>query len=210
MKTRILLGIFALYTGFTFGATVTITNVGFAFSPDDVTINFGDVVDFQLESTHNAVEVSEATWLANGNTALPGFSVPFGGGQVTDLTPGVHYYVCQPHASGGMKGKITVIPTSGIGDNESGIPVFNLFPNPTRGEFIFKITGDGFASGKVGASGSLPSLEISDLLGKKVFSLKEINLAEPVEVDISSFPDGIYFVRLNDDKKIYTRKLIKY
>jgi plastocyanin len=89
--------------------TVVVTNVGFAFSPDEITINAGDTVDFQIGGSHNVVEVSEGTWNADGTTSNGGFSLPFGGGMVTLDDPGTYYYVCQPHVgSFGMKGKIIV------------------------------------------------------------------------------------------------------
>jgi plastocyanin len=210
MKTNILLWAFALYTGLALGATVTITNSGFAFSPDDVTINQGDVVDFQLAGIHNAIEVSESTWLENMNTPLPGFSVPLGGGLVPDLAPGIHYYVCGPHASGGMKGKITVNAVSGIGDNEAGKQLFSLYPNPTSGKFILQFLEQGSKPGPFTGSESPLSLEISDMVGNKVFNLQDIRITEPAQIDITSLPDGIYFVRINENKKIYTTKLVKH
>jgi plastocyanin len=95
-------------------ANATVWNVtapGLFFSPDSIRITFGDTVDFQISSSHNAQEVSLATWNLNQTTPLTGgFSVPFGGGLLTGLTVGTHYYVCDNHASSGMKGKIVVVP----------------------------------------------------------------------------------------------------
>lgn len=91
--------------------TRTVTNAGFTFSPADITINAGDSIHWQLASMHDVVEVTQQTWNANSNAAKAGgFSTPFGGGTVTFDTPGTYYYVCSPHASLGMKGKITVKP----------------------------------------------------------------------------------------------------
>ncbi len=95
-----------------FGATHTITSSGFTFSPPVDTITVGDTVNFALASIHNAVEVSQSTWNANDTTRLPGgFGVPFGGGQVVSIPLGTHFFVCQAHASMGMKGIITVVNT---------------------------------------------------------------------------------------------------
>ena len=89
--------------------THTVTNAGFTFSPADITINAGDSVQWQLASIHTVLEVTQQTWNANGNTAKAGgFSTPLGGGTVKFDTPGTYFYVCEPHASIGMKGKITV------------------------------------------------------------------------------------------------------
>jgi plastocyanin len=88
--------------------TFTITTVGFTFSPATLTISAGDTVNFSLPSDHDAVEVSKATWDANGTTSNGGFSIPFGGGSHTFAQPGAYYYVCAAHASLGMKGTIIV------------------------------------------------------------------------------------------------------
>ena len=50
----------AFFSQVALSTTVTITNTGFAFSPDNVSINLGDTVIFQLGSIHNAVEVSQS------------------------------------------------------------------------------------------------------------------------------------------------------
>lgn len=115
MKKIILAAAILLYSAAGFSTTLTVTNVSMTFNPSNITITAGDSVMFNLQSIHNAVEVSQATWNANGTTPLPGgFTVPFGGGLVlpSHLTAGVHYYVCQAHASFGMKGKITVTPAA--------------------------------------------------------------------------------------------------
>ncbi len=94
-----------------FAATSSITNSGFVFSPSSVTITAGDTVIFSLGGSHNAIEVDQVTYNANGNTPLGGgFAVPFGGGVLTGLTVGTHYYVCGNHFSMGMKGMIIVQP----------------------------------------------------------------------------------------------------
>lgn len=210
MKKILLFGAFALvFSGFSSGASVTITNSGFTFSPDNVTINVGDTVNFQLASIHDAVEVSEATWNSNGNTALPGFSTPFGGGQVTGLTAGVHFYVCAPHASGGMKGKITVTAPSGINDFTEGTMNINIYPNPTSGKFTLQFGGSESQVGNLQGRDQQSGLEIFNILGEKVADMPNFIFQASNEIDISSVPGGIYFIRINDQRKNYTEKLIK-
>ena len=64
-----LLFFFFLSLYFTGNSTTwTITNSGFSFSPAALVIQEGDTVVFDLDNVHNSVEVSQQTWMANGNT----------------------------------------------------------------------------------------------------------------------------------------------
>lgn len=89
---------------------VSITSVGNAFSPTEVTISVGDSVEFSVGSIHNVVEVSQTDWDASRATQkADGFSVDFGGTKTVAFDkPGTYYYVCSPHVALGMKGKIIV------------------------------------------------------------------------------------------------------
>jgi plastocyanin len=137
MKTKIILMLITavgLY-GFLMAGTVTVTNSGNIFTPDEITINQGDTVIFSLGYTHNAVEVSQSTWDDNNNTPNGGFSVGYGGGQVIMDTPGIYYYVCTPHAVYGMKGIINVTGTVTSSEQGGDISnnskdILNFYPNP--------------------------------------------------------------------------------
>ena len=102
-----------LISGYSASATIwTISNLGFTFTPASLTIVQGDTILFDIDDEHNVQQVSLNTWHTNGTTPLPGgFSLPLGGGMIltNDLTEGTHFYVCQPHASMGMKGMIHVL-----------------------------------------------------------------------------------------------------
>lgn len=93
-----------------FGTTHIIASAGFTFSPDSLTVAVGDTITFSLPLMHNAAEVSFATWNADDTTRNGGFWVPFGGGSIVLSDTGTHFYVCQAHASLGMKGIIRAIP----------------------------------------------------------------------------------------------------
>lgn len=169
-----------------FCTTWQVTNVGTTFSPATVTIHLGDSVNFILEAPHNGVEVSQSTWNANGNTALPGgFQTPFGGGLVlpSKLAVGTHYYVCSPHASLGMKGIIIVENNSGIADNklQAGISVY---PNPANNLMTIKAANDLVGSQYL----------ISDQAGRQVLNGKLANETTPV--DISQLTSGVYLIQV--------------
>jgi plastocyanin len=202
MKTIILSATFAFLTSIAFSTTVTITNSGTTFTPSTVTIQLGDTVKFQLASMHNATEVSQATWEANGNTPLPGFATEFGGGTVTGLTAGTHYYVCTPHASIQMKGKIIVNPATGIGNNQSDNGQISIYPNPTTGKFVVQYHGS-----KSVSENNTSVIRVYNLSGEVLNSMPVLN--DETTVNISALPAGNYIVRINDNENIFTKSVSK-
>jgi len=185
-----------------FGKIWTVSNVGITFSPETITISVGDSVRFDLEGDHNAVEVSQATWNANGSTSLSGgFSVSYGGGTAfpSKLTAGTHYYVCSPHASLGMKGKIIVQIITGIALN-SGKKDISIFPNPSNG--IFRLYSNSAFSGKN------VDVLVYNILGNKVFERTYTGPQNQFRIDASNLPKGTYIMRLNGSEEIYTRKIV--
>lgn len=92
------------------GSVWTVSNSSYTFNPSVLTITQGDSINFNIDKIHNVIEVSRATWNANGNELLAGFSLAFGGGtiQASQLSIGTHYYVSSLHSTLGMKGVIIV------------------------------------------------------------------------------------------------------
>jgi len=200
MRKGIALSVLILFMVITAGmcTTWTITNSDFTFSPDTIIIVYGDDVDFSLASIHSVVEVSEATWDANGNSPLAsGFSLPLGGGTVSMdlLTVGTHWYVCNPHASLGMKGVIIVEEATGITESPPEVHI-SFYPNPAF-DYITIRSGEDM----VGSPYSF-----TDLTGKLILSGELTD--QTVTVDISTFESGIYLIQLGDQRR-RTFKMIK-
>lgn len=78
---------------------------------------------------------------------------------------------------------------------EEGIESLNIYPNPTNGVFFVDLE-----------SAIKTKYSVYSITGKLM--LRE-NLPENGKVDISQFPSGLYFLRLNVDGKITTRKIMK-
>jgi plastocyanin len=169
-----------------FSTTWTITNSGNNFNPSSITITLGDDIIFSLSGEHNAVEVSQATYNSGGTTPLTGgFATPLGGGSVSSaqLGVGVHYYVCQPHASLGMKGIITVQTVTDVRNNLSQLNLI-VYPNPVNDIMTIK-----WNSGL-----SAAQYNITDQAGRIVFTSTIEDEIAPV--DISHLSPGIYFVQI--------------
>ena len=92
------------------GQVFKVTTEGMTFAPDFLNINAGDTVQFSVGMSHNVLEVLEEDWAAG--KAVPkkeGFYVDYGATkEIVFSKPGMYYYVCEPHAGGGMKGMIMV------------------------------------------------------------------------------------------------------
>lgn len=187
-----------------YSKTWSVVNSGNTFSPSTLTINQGDDVNFVISSAHDAVEVSQTVWNANGNSPGTGFSVSFGGGNVStlELTVGTHYYVCTPHASLGMKGKIIVMPIAGIEENKTQ-DEFLIYPNP-----VIDYLNVQFFSPEL----NMLEIKLFNLDGKmlKVLVaktgvtgpfLKSFNLA-------SETVPGVYFIQITVGEKKSFRKVV--
>jgi len=94
---------FLLLSTATWATQHTVSGGSFFFDPDTLEVAIGDTIVFDMDITHNAVEVSEATWNDNGITSNGGFQVPFGGGSIVIEEAKTYYYVCTPHVGLGMK-----------------------------------------------------------------------------------------------------------
>ncbi|MFZ1678310.1 MAG: T9SS type A sorting domain-containing protein [Saprospiraceae bacterium] len=202
MMKRITL-LFLLLSAGTVGlcTTVTITNSGFTFSPETITITLGDSVKFTVNSIHKPVEVSEATWNANGNTSSGGFNLPFGGGLVlpAQLQVGTHFYVCSPHAGQGMKGKIIVQGSTATKDIHFPVEV-SVYPNPSDGRF--QVIMDNVELSKK------YDLDVYNTEGKRVYLKPRSDIELVNIIDLSGVEKGIYILNLRDGRKTYSKKIM--
>ncbi len=191
------------------GAVHTINTSGFGFAPSNLSVTVGDTGRFVLESIHNAVEVSQATWQANGFTPLSGgFSVGFGGGTVVFSHGGTHYYVCQPHSSFGMKGIITVDTTTATSVDEGNNvpPKFDLlqnYPNPFNPstDIMFKL-----------ATGSTVTLKVYGIDGDEIATLIDNQHIDAgthtVHFNAAYMSTGVYIYRISAGRFERGRKMV--
>ncbi len=158
------------------------TTGSFTFSPDEVTIMLGESVVFDLGAIHTATQISEEDWNNNVADPLPG-GFNFGGG-VHPYTPaeaGTIYYICDPHSSMGMKGKIIVETDSGL--EEKGNAMLRVFPNPASDELVVESTGTGHV------------LILVDIQGREVL---RHTVSSTARVDITGLKEGNYTALVRD------------
>jgi len=73
---------------------------------------------------------------------------------------------------------------------------FYVYPNPTNGKF--NITNEN----------AIKSIEILNIFGKVIYNGKIDDYINKIEIDISSFSKGIYFIKVNNNEEIHFEKLI--
>lgn len=87
--------------------------------------------------------------------------------------------------------------STGLSAIQNSQPEVTIYPNPSNGHFQLNISN--IPSGK-------STVEIYNITGQKVYGgtiIKQQN-----EIDISNLSKGVYFVKINDETKTYSKKII--
>ncbi len=180
-------------------ATITVFSQGLSYSPAVVNAVVGDTIVFSA-SGHPTLEVSQATWNANGTTPLPaGFMFPSGTGQLILTSAGTRYYVCTAHIGAGMKGQINVTSPSSIGNiitamNNKGM----VYPNPAVSQMSI-IAGSAFTNRNV-------MLNIFDMTGRMVNSQNYMTgVYGDINIDVAFLQQGMYLaeVKAADNRRVF-------
>ena len=115
------------------------------FTPDTVQCVVGDTIHFILNGFHDAVEVDQASWLANTNGTNVGFnfsSISMGGtgsGTIVVDSATTHFFICTPHISltPPMKGLIIVSAQQIPGCTDSTAINYDPFATVDDGSCIY-------------------------------------------------------------------------
>lgn len=92
---------------------------------------------------------------------------------------------------------INVNSLAGINELIS-VPAISIYPNPTSGIFTLKSTCQPFNNS---------TITIFNSLGETILQ-SEIQDQKP-EIDLSSYPTGVYFLKVDDGNKMAVKKIIK-
>ncbi|MBP6430039.1 MAG: T9SS type A sorting domain-containing protein, partial [Bacteroidales bacterium] len=91
-----------------------------------------------------------------------------------------------------------LVKNIGLNDIDKDLINFNVYPNPTSGEFTLDINTE---------SAKTVEMQIVNLLGKTVYVKSDIN--SKTKINVSSLENGAYILVLRDGSKIVGRKLIQ-
>jgi hypothetical protein len=74
----------------------------------------------------------------------------------------------------------------------------NVYPNPSDGAFTIRQPADGTLQ---------PSIYIYNNLGKLVYKKEKVTQGSE-QIDLSAYSKGIYFIKMQDGEKSYSKKMI--
>ncbi len=74
-----------------------------------------------------------------------------------------------------------------------------VYPNPNRGVFSIHVNIPG---------NKRIDLSIINILGKEIFSQKDLIINQDVDLDLKHLDDGIYFIRISNDKLNHVKKFV--
>ena len=194
-------------------ATHTVNQVGFTFSPAEITIEVGDTVDWVWSAGSHTV--TSGTDLSDPDVGVL-FDTPLNSGapsfSYTFTEAGVQDYFCRPHLGRGMVGTVNVMAVSAVGDAPSSVAM-RLQPNvpnpfnPST-KISFELPAD--REGPVAVS-----LQVFDLKGRLVRTLVDRTLTADNHTATwngrdrrgQAVPAGVYFYRLDAGGQSLTRSM---
>lgn len=185
--------------------TVTVQISNNKFTPQDISVNVGDTILFQLIAGTHPTESDDALW----STFTLSSTAPTKKISVTNaFSSGFHTYNCIPHSNGKntypalMTGRINVSNvTAGIASISKAD--FQVYPNPVTDKRInvnYSINRE-----------QLVSIRLMDILGNEVATLtNERKAAGDYKLNFEleeTVRSGLYFVRMNIGNEILTRRI---
>ncbi len=205
MKPTLLAFIFSLFFLNASAANFNITINGFTYAPDNITVNVGDQVTIEASSFHPLLQVSQATWNANGTTPLSGgfnSTSNFTFTITAAMSGTTLFYVCSNHASSGMKGQINVNIAAGIPENSIRDFNFTVYPNP--------IIADAWINVSVKKAGKI-SIVMHDMQGRIIQHIIDMNV-KPGEMtlplDASRLQKGTYILQMRTSQGLIKKQIV--
>jgi hypothetical protein len=90
-------------------------------------------------------------------------------------------------------------PISSVNNISQNPSLFTIYPNPSDGKFT--VSGEGLQQANC-------KLSICNLVGQEIFTTFFKGQQSTLDIDLSDFSKGLYFVKVDDGKNSYTQKII--
>ncbi|MBU0765537.1 MAG: PKD domain-containing protein [Bacteroidetes bacterium] len=112
---------------------------------------------------------------------------------IDSLTAGL-YSVVVIDANGCMAtGPVNVL--SGVSLGENVLPAFRIYPNPTEGHIFIERIGE-----------AALFIDVADIMGRTLIHID--NPGKNVDVDLSGYKNGLYFIRISTEKMSSTYRVV--
>jgi len=146
--------------------------------------------EFDPSETTDNCEVASLTNDFNSLETLAGASLPEG---TTTIV-----WTVTDEAGNTTTCEYNVLVNQFVGINDLSELGINIYPNPTTGIINLNLTGFENLSGL--------NLQVTDVTGK---TIQQFNNSAIKQIDITNQPNGIYFIKLQNDEVVKTVKIIK-
>jgi len=184
-------------------SATTIQAGGFSFTPNSVTVNVGDTINFVwINGTHTTTSVSVPANAVAWDAPLDNIHTSF---TYVVMAPGTYNFQCNFHVLMGMTGTIIVNPTGIIPVSGSVPDKFSLkqnYPNPFNPVTTIKFDI---------AKNSAVKLRLFNVQGEEATTLVSRELqpgSYSVDWNASNYASGIYYYRLEATGFSDTKKLM--
>jgi plastocyanin len=171
------------------------------FDPKEITISVGDTITWTNIGGNHNVNGTKATFpdnpLSFGNDVGEGWTYSF-----VFTEAGTYDYQCNPHASFGMVGTVTVNGQTTSLDNQiSNQAEFKLYPNPVDEELSIEpinFTENTYAN-----------VQVLDITGKTVINSTVYFSHSPIVIQTTHLQSGTYVLQIESDSEISISKFLK-
>ena len=75
-----------------------------------------------------------------------------------------------------------------------------IYPNPTTGKFVIS---------EIETLGNMFKVDVIDFQGKIIYSSVYSDFGNKISIDLSTYPKGLYLIRLSNNDATYQKKVIK-
>lgn len=89
-------------------------------------------------------------------------------------------------------------PTAIAHVKASGVDLFSVYPNPSNGNFNFKLNAGAKPNGQI---------KVMDVTGKVVFAQSLVAAFSPTTIDVRNYSKGLYLVEYRTPTSVATRKI---
>ena len=97
------------------------------------------------------------------------------------------------HTVFGPNGNINGITTNSVED------AFDIYPNPSQGQFIFE--------SKLSGTTSL-NIELFSIKGERVYSNSNVKPVSLTKIDLPNLSKGVYLLKVNSESNVYTKQIV--